>query len=139
MNRPGIRGLVLIVAIAFALCIPVTSAQAPPKVTTPKESFGSNIGDDYFLANYTQLVAYWQKLDKESDRMILQEIGKTAEGRPQIMATITSPANQKLLAKYKDIARRLALAEGLTDDQAKALAKDGKAVVWIDGGLHATE
>ena len=33
----------------------------------------------------------------------------------------------------------LALAEGLTDDQARALAKEGKAVVWIDGGLHATE
>jgi hypothetical protein len=33
----------------------------------------------------------------------------------------------------------LSLAEGLTDDQARALAKEGKAVIWIDGGLHATE
>ncbi len=41
--------------------------------------------------------------------------------------------------KYKDISRRLALAEGLSDDQARQLAKEGKAVVWIDGGLHATE
>src|SRR4029434_1783776 len=40
---------------------------------------------------------------------------------------------------YRTISRRLALAEGLTDAQAKALAKEGKAVVWIDGGLHATE
>src|SRR4029078_10344604 len=37
------------------------------------------------------------------------------------------------------IARRLALAEGLTEDQAHALAREGKAVVWIDGGLHANE
>jgi hypothetical protein len=139
MNRTGLRSLVLILAFALALCIPVTHAQAPPKVTLPKDHFGYNIGDDYFLATYTQLLAYWQKLDKESDRMILQEIGKTAEGRPQVMAIITSPANHKQLAKYKDIARRMALAEGLTDDQAKALASEGKAVVWIDGGLHATE
>ena len=55
------------------------------------------------------------------------------------MAIITSSENHKNLAKYKDIARRLALAEGLTDDQARQLAKDGKAVVWIDRGLHATE
>ena len=55
------------------------------------------------------------------------------------MAIITSPENHKNLQKYKDIARRLALAEGLTDDQARQLARDGKAVVWIDGGLHATE
>ena len=55
------------------------------------------------------------------------------------MAIITSPENHKKLARYKEIARRLALAEGLTDDQAQALAAEGKAVVWIDGGLHATE
>jgi hypothetical protein len=71
--------------------------------------------------------------------MIVQSIGKTAEGRDQLMAIITSPENHKSLQKYKDIARRLALAEGLTDDQARQLARDGKAVVWIDGGLHATE
>ena len=71
--------------------------------------------------------------------MTVQSIGRTAEGREQLMAIITSPANHKQLAKYKDIARRLALAEGLTDDQARALAREGKAIVWIDGGLHATE
>src|SRR5205085_6493602 len=36
-------------------------------------------------------------------------------------------------------ARRLSLAEGLTDEQARSLANEGKAVVWIDGGLHASE
>ena len=55
------------------------------------------------------------------------------------MAIVTSPENHKNLARYKEISRRLALAEGLTDDQARALAKEGKAVVWIDGGLHASE
>ena len=116
-----------------------TRAQAPPKVTTPLQEFGHNFGDDYFLANYKQLAAYWQKLDRESDRIVLQSIGKTAEGREQLMAIVTSPENHKDLARYKDISRRLALAEGLTDVQARALAKEGKAIVWIDGGLHATE
>ncbi len=71
--------------------------------------------------------------------MKVVEIGKTAEGRAQLMAIVTSPANHARLARYKDIASRLAHAEGLTDAQARALAKEGKAVVWIDGGLHATE
>ena len=71
--------------------------------------------------------------------MTVVEIGKTEEGRPSCTAIITSPENHKKLARYKDINRRLALAEGLTDEQARALAKEGKAVVWIDGGLHATE
>ena len=55
------------------------------------------------------------------------------------MAIITSPENIKNLARYKEIARKLAHAEGLTEQQARALAREGKAVVWIDGGLHATE
>ncbi len=71
--------------------------------------------------------------------MKLVEIGKTAEGRTMVMAIITAPENQKKLDHYKEIARRLATAEGLTDDQARTLAAEGKAVVWIDGGLHATE
>jgi hypothetical protein len=123
-------------AIVLLMLAAVAAAQT---ITTPKQHFGFSIGDDYQLATYTQFIAYWQKLDKESDRMRVVEIGKTAEGRPQLMAIITSPENHKNLDKYKDIARRLALAEGLTDDQARALARDGKGVVWFDGGLHATE
>jgi hypothetical protein len=115
------------------------SLPAQAKVTSPKEQFGFNIGDDYQLVNYTQLLAYWKKLDAESDRMTLVNIGRTAEGRPMVMAIITSPRNHGRLGRYKEIARRLALAKGLDDAQARRLAAEGKAVVWIDGGLHATE
>jgi hypothetical protein len=126
-------GLVFVVAVAaFQLA-------AAAKVTSPKEQFGFAVGDDFQLVNYKQLVAYWKKLDAESDRMKLVDIGKTAEGRTLLMAIITSPANHARLARYKDIATRLALATGLTDSDARRLAAEGKAVVWIDGGLHATE
>ena len=113
--------------------------RTPPRLTTPMAEWGHNIGDDYFLANYQQLIAYWKKLEKESPRLHVVEIGKSSEGRPMLMAIITSPANYQKLARYKTISSRLANAEGLTDDTARALAKEGKAVVWIDGGLHATE
>jgi Zinc carboxypeptidase len=144
--------ILLLVAIAFAFAAPdspraqaqtappaAASRATPAKLTTPMAEWGHNIGDDHFLVNYQQLMAYWRKLEKESPRIRLEEIGKTSEGRPMLMAIITSPANHKNLAKYKSIAARLANAEGLTDEAARALAKDGKAVVWIDGGLHATE
>src|SRR5256885_5477687 len=126
-------------AVALPLVFIATVAQAQSHITSPKEQFGHHIGDDYWLATYDQFQAYWQKLAKESDRMKLVEIGKSAEGRPQLMAIISSPENMKKLDRYKEISRRLAQAEGLTDEQARALAKEGKAVVWIDGGLHATE
>ncbi len=125
--------------LPLALLITISASSAAQGITTPKQFFGFNIGDDYQLATYDQFIEYWQKLDKESDRMKVVEIGKTAEGRPQLMAIITSPENFKKLDRYKDISRRLATVDGLTDDQARALAKEGKAVVWFDGGLHATE
>jgi hypothetical protein len=114
-------------------------ASAQGKVTTPKEFLGFDAGDDYTLANYSQLRGYWTKLAQETPRMKLVEIGTTAEGRPMVMAIITSPENHKRLDRYKDISRKLARAEGLTDDDARRLAAEGKAVVWIDSGLHATE
>lgn len=124
------------VAVVSAAITPALLAQG--RITAPKDHFGFNIGDDYRLATYTQFVEYWKKIDAESDRMVVEEIGKSAEGRPQLMAIVTSPENHRNLAKYKDIATKLARAE-ISDEEAQRLAGEGKAVVWIDGGLHATE
>ncbi|HYJ81020.1 MAG TPA: M14 metallopeptidase family protein, partial [Longimicrobiaceae bacterium] len=124
---------------AAAVLLAAAAAQAQPRLTSPREQFGHDIGADYVLPNYRELVAYWQKLDGESDRMTLVDIGRTAEGRTQYMAIVTSPANHRRLEHYRGVARRLALAEGVDSAAARALAREGKAVVWIDGGLHANE
>ncbi len=131
------RRLVLMGAVA-AVCWPFAAAGAD-HITTPKEALGHELGEDYFLASYSQLETYWKTLASQSDRAKLVEIGKTAEGRPQYMMIVSSPANMKQLDRYKAIAARLAKAQGLSAEEAHALAKDGKAVVWIDGGLHASE
>jgi len=127
------------VVFLFSLMQVAAAGQTVPVITTPKEAFGFNVGDDYHVANYSQLDAYWHKIATQSDRMKLVDIGPTAEHRRQLMAIITSPATIKNLEHYQQMSQRLAHAEGLTDDEAHALARDGKAVVWIDGGLHASE
>ncbi len=131
-----VRTLIFCFLSLTLLSTPVLSQN---KITTPRKQFGHDIGDDYWLATYSQLVDYWKKLEQESPRMILEEIGTTSEGRAMIMAVITSPENHKDLAHWKEIAKRLALAEGLIENEARTLAEEGKAVVWIDGGIHATE
>ncbi len=137
MNARSLRRVAVVVPLLALLAVAPALAQG--KITTPKEFLGFDAGDDYLLANYTQLKGYWEKLAQETPRMTLVDIGKTAEGRPMIMAIFTSPENHKHLARYQEIAQTLARAEGLTDEQARQLAAEGKAVVWIDGGLHATE
>ncbi|MBA3949102.1 MAG: peptidase [Acidobacteria bacterium] len=130
----------IVSAAALIACIAAgASPLAQGTVTTPTQQFGHEIGADYVLPDYDAFMAYWRTLDAESERMRVVEIGRTAEGRPQLMSIVTSPANHRQLDRYRDIARRLALAEGLDDGQARAMAREGKAVVWIDGGLHATE
>ncbi|MBX3120429.1 MAG: hypothetical protein KF784_15320 [Fimbriimonadaceae bacterium] len=116
-----------------------TLALAQQKVTDPKIFFGHEIGADYQLPNYQALSKYWALLDKESDRMTVKVMGKTEEGRDQLMAIVSSPDNIKKLEHYRKISEKLARAENLSDAEAKKLAAEGKAVVWIDGGLHASE
>jgi hypothetical protein len=114
----------------------MVSAQTIP---SPKDHFGFQIGDNYHLATFTQTEAYFKKLAAASNKVKLQVIGKTEEGRNQYMLIVSDPSNMRLLEKYKSISQKLARAEALTDAEAKELAKEGKSVVWIDGGLHATE
>jgi len=126
-------------AVVLALFFATTfSTFAAPRLTSPKAFLGFNLGDDYQLPNYTQLAGYWERLDRESDRLKVVPIGLTEEGRTMVMGIVTSPANHRRLYGFKDTVRRLALGEATAAD-ARRLAEEGRAVVWIDGGLHATE
>lgn len=123
-------GLVLAFSggLAFAADIP-----------SPDKAFAQPVGSDYFLADYTAYETYLKSLAAASDRMKLVDIGKSEEGRTQWMAIVSSPANLAKLDRYKEISRQLAKAEGVTKEEAAKLAAEGKAIVWIDAGLHATE
>ena len=109
------------------------------QLPTPESVLGHKPGDDYFLASYDESLAYLRKLAAASDRIQLAQVGKTTQGRDWYVALISSPSNLKDLARYKSIASKLALVRGLDDKGARALAHEGKAIVHIDGGLHATE
>ncbi len=140
MSRPR---LVLAAALAAAGIAIGAGAQvgAQPAATlpTPESSFGFAACADRKLATYEQIADYFRALDAASDRMQLVEIGTSVGGRPMLLAVISSEANLRELARYKDIAQRLARARGLTDEQARALAREGKSVMWVDFGLHSSE
>jgi hypothetical protein len=139
MTKHNIRRRLAVLLASAALMAPAAGWAEVAGITSPKAHFGHEIGEDYFLANYTMTEAYLKKLAAESNRMELVDIGVTEEGRRHYMGIVSAPANLAKLARYKEIARKLAKAEGVSEAEAKALAAEGKAVIWIDGGLHATE
>jgi len=121
--------------ILFTFCIFIL-AQA---VSKPEEILGFRVGEDYHLATYTQAISYFKKLAENSDRIKLFDMGKTSMGQTMTYAVISSAGNMAQLDKFKAIARRLSQANGLSAEEAVKLSEEGKAVVYIDGGLHASE
>jgi hypothetical protein len=117
------------------LTLPALSQTVP----SPESVLGHKPGDDFYLANYDESRAYFQKLAAASDRVKIINVGKTTRGLDWEIAIISSPKNLAQLDKYKDISHSLAMGRGLDDAAAKALAHEGKAIVHIDGGLHSSE
>ncbi len=112
--------------------------QPPAAVPSPAEFLGFEPGDDYQLALWDQLTGYYEQLAAASDRVELRRIGESVLGRPLIVLFISSAENLADRNTHRETAAALARAE-IPEEEARRLARRGKAVVWIDGGLHATE
>ncbi|MCC6364015.1 MAG: peptidase M14 [Bryobacterales bacterium] len=122
----------------LALLASLYCSLALAAVPEPKQHFGFTPGDDYQLADYQNVISYFQKLEQASDRIKLVPFGKSALGKTMYVAFISDPANLAGLDHYREINRKLALGQA-TAEEAQRLAAEGKAIVWIDSGLHASE
>ena len=116
-----------------------TAAAQQGAIPTPESVLGFAVGADYKLATYDESIRYFERLAAASNRIKLIDVGKTSTGHAWTLAIITSPENFAKLDRYREIAQRLAHPDGLTDEQAHALAREGRAFVDISGGLHASE
>lgn len=97
------------------------------------------MGADRKLARWPRIVEYFKILGESSGRIMFQELGKTAEGRPFIAAVLTSEANMAKLEEFRTIQARLADPRRLGEAEAKSLIDRGRAVVMISCSIHATE
>jgi hypothetical protein len=138
MNARTVRHTRVLLA-TLALAVAGVSQAFAQKVPRPEDALGFKPGADFKLATYEQAVAYFRQLEQASPLIKVFDLGKTSMGKPMIYAVITSQANMARLDRYKEITRRLSLVTGVGADEAPALAAEGRAVVYIDGGLHANE
>ncbi len=125
----------LCVLILFFICTSLSFAA----VTSPEQYLGYNPGDDFHLATYEQLAAYFERLASETNRLQVLDMGLTSEGRRMKFAVITSSENMANLDQYREISKKLSLVHGVSLAKAKELAARGKVIVWIDSGMHSSE
>ncbi|MGD8360722.1 MAG: M14 family metallopeptidase [Gemmatimonadota bacterium] len=110
------------------------------EVPTPLSHFGFEIGTDRKLANWDQLTAYYEKIAEASSRVRVDTLGSTTRGQPFIMLTVTSPANQDRLEELHQIQMKLADPRRLSgEDEVPLLLDEGRTVVLVTHGIHATE
>lgn len=123
-----------VLSVLSVLSAPVLAQQLP----RPAETFGFEPGADYQLADYDQMIAYYRKLDAASDRVQMTEIGHSARGKPMYLVIVSSEENMRELERWRGTSERLARAR-IPEDEARRLAREGRAVVWVDGGLDDQE
>nr|WKN40121.1 M14 family metallopeptidase [Tunicatimonas sp. TK19036] len=111
---------------------------AQAQIPSPEEKIGFQMGADYKIADYTEIIDYLKTLDEASDRIQGKQIGTTVLGKPMYVYFISSEENLQQLDHWKEISAKLARAR-ISDEEAQQLAQEGKAIVWIDGGIHSTE
>ena len=131
-----IRALAAGLLAALAFTTPAEARQVP----TPREHFGFDIGADRKLADWGELTAYFERLARSSARVRVDTLGPTTVGNPFVMLTITSPENHARLAELQEINRRLADPRTIANDaELQRLLDQGRTVVLITQGIHATE
>lgn len=142
--------LVLIASLAALLSLaasaPQTLAQKAGRssqfaaIPSPKSVLGFTPGDDRTIADWNQITDYFGRLDKTSDRVLVQTVGRSTLKRPLIVAFISARENILALGKYKDIQRQLADPRKISDPlQRDRLIANGKVVVAISCSIHSTE
>jgi len=121
---------------AIALLAAAGLAQVP----SPNSVLGFTPGDDRKVADWQQIVDYFRKLDGASSRVKVEEIGRSTNGNPMIVAFISDAGNIKKLDKYRQINARLADPRTISsEEELSKLVKEGKTIVAISCSIHSTE
>ncbi len=136
----------LVLAAAFTLAL----ASAPPAAAAPAASgasglrspaawFGHPMGADRTLVTYDEEIPYFEYLASASDRVALERIGRTLEGRDLLMVIVSSPENLARLDRYRAVAARLDDPRGLGDAGVDSLVAGGKVFLFVSLNIHSTE
>src|SRR5258705_8772797 len=117
----------------------LTLLQTAEPPIRPSAALGFEPGADSMLADWKQVSGYMNTLAQRSGFVHVDTLGRTTEGRPFVLVTITSPANQSRLAAIKRAQALLADPRRLTDSTLAAIRRTQPTVILISNNIHSTE
>ncbi|MCA9279859.1 MAG: hypothetical protein H6815_05365 [Phycisphaeraceae bacterium] len=113
-------------------------------IPTPASFLGYEIGDQY--TRHPDAIAYFKLLAEASDRVNIEEYGRTHADRPLIYMTISSPKNlanlDTILAKNHELTRIRDVSDnekGITEDRVREIVDENPAIVWLSYNVHGNE
>lgn len=106
---------------------------APSFEAVVGHSFGERITQAYQMEQYLEAVA------EVSDRVVVEHIGRSWQGRPLMHAIVTAPENHARLDEIQANAQQLGDPRGLSDAEVDAIIADQPAVFWYGGSIHGFE
>ncbi len=138
-----IRYRSFIFCLALVLFLSATSVAQRSQsaaIPSPKSVLGFTPGDDRTIADWSQITNYFERLDRASDRVLVQTLGQSTLKRPMIVAFISARENILALPKYKEIQQLLADPRKVSQTMPRDhLLANGKVVVAISCSIHSTE
>ncbi len=137
--RRTIVAVLLVVLSGVAVSGTPSVLAGQSTIPTPEDFFGFAMGTDEKLARWDRILEYFDLIGEASDRVRIDEYGPSTLGNRFVSVVITSPENHADLERYVDIGRRIADGRGLSEDQARALASEGKVTVVINHNIHSSE
>src|SRR5690242_18829356 len=112
---------------------------ASDTVPSPLKFFGRIPGKPGELTYAKDIQRYYEALAKASPRARFWAIGKTEEGRDQVLLAIADEATIRDIDKYRDMLARLGDPRKTTAEQARELIKTAKPIYWAASGIHSPE
>ena len=129
--------MVAALALAVLTARPL-SAQAPA-LPSPASFFGFPMGAEGELAGWNRMVDYFELIGEGSDRVLVENLGRTTNGNPYLLLTISAPETTADLPRYRATQHRLVAPRRTSEADADIIAATGKVVLLIGANVHATE
>jgi hypothetical protein len=148
-RRPALVSLFIAAVLVVGLVGPTVSASAPNydkslsssarSIPAPKNYFGFAMGTTGRLATHDKMTSYLKLAAQKSNRVDFHVAGKTTMGNDYSYLTVSSPQNLRDIDRLAAINRRLSDPRGLSDGEARSLARQGKPFLLIQSAIHSTE